>query len=524
MQNAMSRRLDRDYGEKSFNRGVSVFLSVVFLLFVGYILVRYRYFSYILKDELFHTSLFGWVALAYVAVFALVLLLIFRANKRGGQSPLAWSAGIFALALALRLAVYSVVQYVPISDFSNYYQMGVAFVNGDYAFIAGKAASYHIPDFSGLAVINGVLLRLFGTSVRSFQLVHCVIASLNAVAVYLVARRVDKRSAPLAGALFALYPANVFYAQATSNQHIAVLFALLSILLLLYACEAGKPWKSVVFALASGALLLASQYAHPSTATTQIAFALFLLTRVISALIRKRRWVRPAVTFAVLFAAFFGLHAAGNAALIHNGLLDAETTDSSCYLTKVVIGLNSETQGSYSASDWGTVWAYPTDEQNDVCIAMIRERWAQNDMPELLDTKVLRLWMVKDTSIGAALFGMKEQAQAGSAGGAGAVQDEAIRRLDAFADACQLLDFFYVAACFLFAWLGVLLRRRDRGATDLLIWVVLGQMGVYLFIEIQTRYRYFAMPLLMILAAAGVVRVLEAVGKAGRKRKGQRCE
>ncbi len=503
MRNAIQRHLERDYGEKSLHRGVSVFLSVAFLLFVGYILVRYKYFSYIVKDELFHTPLFGWVVLAYAAVFAIALLLILRANRRGRQQSIAWSVGIFALALALRLAVYSVVEYVPTSDFSNYYRMGVAFANGDYAFIAQKAASYHIPDFAGLGVINGSVMRLVGTGVRGFQLAQCVVTSLSAVAIYWIARRLDNRSAPLAGLLFALYPANIFYAQVTTNQHIAVLFTLLAIMVLLLAVESERLWKAAAFAGLSGAFLLISQYAHPSTATTQIAFALFLLTLLVSALFKKRNPVRYAVALAALAVAFFGLHAAANGALIRAGLLDAESTQSSCYLTKVVIGLNPETQGSYSASDWGTVWSYPADEQNDVCIAMIRERWAQNDMLELLDTKILRTWMLKDVSFDWVFAG----------------QPSGTQRVDALTNAFRLLDFLYVAAVFLFAWIGVLLRRRDNGATDLLIWVILGQMGVYLLIEIQTRYRYVAMVLLIILAAAGVMRVLSALGNVGKKKR-----
>lgn len=498
------------YGERGSARGVSIFLSAVFLLFVGYILVRYQYFTYIVRDEVFSTPMFGRLVLGYAGVFALFAALIYVAGRRGKSHPVVWGIGIFCVALALRLAVYQVIVYTPESDFQNYYRMGVAFAQGDYACIAETSAGYHIPEFSGLGVINGLLMTAFGTNLRSFQLVQCVVTALTCVVIYGIARHIDRRAAPAAGLLFAFYPANIFYSQVTSNQHLGVLFSLLAVLLLLSAKEPEQTWKALCFGFAAAVALLISQFSHPSTATTLLAFALYLLTSAIAARKQRKKCARTLLVAVVLMAAFFGLHAAANAAMTRAGLLDEEALANSSYLAKIVIGLNPDTEGAYSESDWGAIYAQPADERNSFCLALIRERLEQNDLPDLMDLKILRMWMVKDASFDWATRGTDNM---------DTVSDSFAVQFDAFTRAYILLDFFYVAAVYLFAWIGILLRRRENGALDLLLWVVLGWMGVHLLIEIQTRYRYLAMALLMVMATVGLARVFAAPGKLAGMRK-----
>jgi len=509
----IKRWLNDRYGEKGIARGVSIFLSVAFLLFIGYILVRYRYFTYIVREELFSTPMFGLLLAGYAAA-----LLLFVTLYRGGKKSAAhWAAIVFCMALLPRLAAYLFIRYIPTSDFANYYEMGLAFARGDYAAVASQAATYHIPDFVGLGVINGCLLSLFGTDIRAFQLVHCVITSLSCAAVYLVAQRFDEKAAPVAGFLFAVYPANIIYSQVTSNQHVGVLFTLLAVWLLLGALGARKLWKAALLALFSGISLLISQYAHPSTTPTLIAFSLYWLTLFLSAWKRKKEWIGLLCVAAAFALGLCGGRALANAGMDTVGLREGTKGPNSSYLAKVVIGLNPETCGAYSESDWGMIWSVPAEEQNELCLSVIRERLQQDDLWGLFDTKILRAWMVKDNSFSWATTGLSAQAGEEQAAGAeSAVRDEQLALLDRFLTAYKLMDFFYVAAVFLFAWIGVFLRRRKSGGSDLILWIVLGWMGVHLLIEIQTRYRYLAMPFLMIFAAMGLMRLFGALGRLSR--------
>ena len=75
--------------------------------------------------------------------------------------------------------------------------------------------------------------------------------------------------------------------------------------------------------------------------------------------------------------------------------------------------------------------------------------------------------------------------------------------LSPFAQGIRLLDFFYIAGIFLFAWIGALLRRRG-GAGDLLLLVFLVWALAHLFSDRQAITRALGVPILMILASYGV--------------------
>lgn len=488
--------------ERGMTRGASLFVTIAFLAFIGYLIVRYKYFTYIVREQVWTTPMFGWLVLFYAFLAVALVWVIRRLNRAGFCSPWFWSAAIFLLALAPRLFAYAHIVYTPTSDFQNYYDMGVAFTRGDYSFIAGKAAEYHISSFSGLGVINGLLMLLFGSSVRAFQFAQCVTASLSCAATYLLARRFDEASAPAAGLLFALYPANIVFSQVTTNQHAAVLFALLSIWLALSALSQTGFVKTAMCALASGALLLLSYYAHPSTATTLVAFGILWLVLLLAALRKKQTVLRLLLAAAVFCIGFFALRAGADAGMRAAGLSEPSAVNSS-YLTKVVIGLNAETGGGYSESDWGMIWAQPESGQNAFCWKIIRERLNQPDLFGLFDTKLLRMWMVPDNSFGWATACACPVSLAPPSGSEQALSD--------WLAGAKLLDFFYVAAIFLSAWVGGLLRRRGNTG-DLLLWVLLGWMGAHLFLEIQSRYRYFGMPLLMIYAAFGAFCLIGGAG------------
>lgn len=489
--------------ERGIVRAASLFITIAFLAFIGYVIVRYKYFTYILREQVMTTPMFGWLLLGYLVLAVVFLVLIRRLNRRGFCSPWFWGALIFVLALGLRYFAFAHIVYSPTSDFQNYYKMGIAFTKGDYAAIAEQAAGYRISSFSGLGVLNGLIMLLSGTSVRSFQMAQCVITSLSCVAVYLLARRFDEGSAPAAGLLFAFYPANIVFSQVTSNQHLAVLFALLALWLAHLALNETRPVRTLVYALFGGGLLLLSYYAHPSTATTLIALGIVWLVMLLAAIRKRKEFLRLLLAGAVFCVGFFALRAGADAGFRAAGL-SYPTSVNSSYLAKVVIGLNPETTGGYSESDWGMIWAQPESEQNAFCVRVIRERLQQPDLFGLFDTKLLRMWMVPDGSFG---WATEEACPVSPA----PPSDEILAR-DNWLAGAKLLDFFYVALLFVLAWIGGLFRRHGS-AGDLVLWALMGWMGVHLLIEIQSRYRYFGMPLLMILAAYGVFCLLGGAGK-----------
>ena len=488
-------------------RGVSyaayLLVTVAFLGFVGFLVASYPFLISILQEQLKVTPAFVWLAAGYGAFAVALVVIIRRFNSRGWRSPWVWGAAIFCIALCARLIAYQYIVYIPTSDFSHYYHMGAAFARGDYAFISDLTAKYQIPSFSGLAVINGLTMSIFGTSVRAFQLAQCFITALIAVLAFLIARRFDEASAPLAGLLFALYPANIVLSQVTNNQHFAILFALLAIWLALLAFHQKKLVKAAALALGSGAALLLSYYAHPSTVTTLVAFGVFWLVLALTARKQKRELLRLAIVLVSFCLGFFALRAGADAGLRAAGLSGA-STGKTCYLSKVVVGLNPDTVGGFSAEDYGAIAALPVEEQNAYCLARIGERLKRDDLGTLINSKLLRMWMLPDESFYWATDGACPVSLAPPS-----EQDIAVSK---WLVGAQLLDFYYVAVLYAFAWIGGLVRKRSN-AGELALWVLLGWMGAHVLLEVQTRYRYLAMPLLMMFAAYSCFRLIDGVVK-----------
>ena len=415
---------------------------------------------------------------------------------------------VFLIALISRLLMrYWIVMY-PNGDMENYYRMGIAFCEGNFPFIRQAVSDWGIPEFSGMAVLYGMLGKVFAPTIDGYQLAFSVINACTCLLVFLIADRIHRSSALYGAFLFMLYPSNLLFSQVFSHQHLNLLFTLCSIYLVILAVDSGKWAARIPLSVSAGLLLLLAQYSHPSAAPTMLAVLLFLLILVIGSL--KDGFRRPLQLFCLLccfFAAYFGSRAGSRALLIRSGLLDENLASDSIYYAKIAMGLNHETNGMYSAEDTALFFSLPAkEEKNRVAKELIRERTADfRQLMELLHEKMEIVWIFKDSAVQWSFFGDYRRLESEKARGIESeLRDAYYQKQRTIGDAFSLLDFFYVAAIYLFAFIGVLLGRNARPFDLLLILIILGWAAVHLLIEVQTRYRFLAMPFLCIFAGRGI--------------------
>ena len=86
---------DREKNQGLMRTG-SMIVTISFLVLLGYILIRYKRFAYLLHGELFKTPMFGVLLLGYVALAVVTVPVIRWANCRVKRMPALW-----ALAIAL---------------------------------------------------------------------------------------------------------------------------------------------------------------------------------------------------------------------------------------------------------------------------------------------------------------------------------------------------------------------------------------------------------------------------------------
>lgn len=495
------------------------FLSGCFLLFFGMILLFYRGWTYIIREQLFSTPWFGSM---FVIYFSLLIVCIVIGSHTFSRLQSALS--VFLIALIIRLIVrYWIVMY-PNGDMESYYEMGVAFCRGDFSYIRQTVSGWGIPDFAGMAFFYGLLGKIFTPTIEGYQLAFSVINACSCLFVFLIADQIHPKSALYSALLFVFYPSNLLFSQVFSHQHLNLLFVLCCVYLMLLAVNSGKWLVRVVCSFFSGLLLLFAQYSHPSTLPTMLAVIIYILILFFASL-RKgfQRSLQIACLLVCFIAGYFGCRLGTRTLLIRSQLLDQDLASDSIYYAKIAMGLNHETSGMYSAKDTALFFNLPSkEEKNRVAKEMIRERTADfRQLMELVRDKIEIVWIFKDTAVHWAFFGdQKLQENEESQGIISELRDAYYYKQRNVDNAFSLLDFFYVAAIYLFAFIGVLLGRNTQSLDLFLILIILGWASVHLLIEVQTRYRFLAMPFLCIFAGMGSYNAYSVLLKFKERRKG----
>lgn len=69
------------------------------------------------------------------------------------------------------------------------------------------------------------------------------------------------------------------------------------------------------------------------------------------------------------------------------------------------------------------------------------------------------------------------------------------------------LDTVFIAMVYFMSFIALIFWKNEESNFNvfiLIIWLVMGWVSVHFFIEVQSRYRYPAMPAFMFLAACGI--------------------
>jgi hypothetical protein len=439
-------------GKQSFARTVSMIVTIAFLAMSGYFLIRYQSFSYLLHEVFLTTPMLGWLLLGYALLAVLFVLIIRWANCRVRRIPSLWTLAIFLSAFLPRVLVL---------------------------------LALNAPEFGSMAFTQANLDALFQIKNLS-SLLLCAASALCAVTIYLIARRFDESSAPAAGLLYALYPANIVLCASQPNVQGVVLFALLSVLFALAAFSAPEQLRALFYSALSGLSLAVCGVVLTSVRLIALAFGVFWAVLFFSSLGKPKELVRLiliALTFCAVFLSLklFALHAPSSDRLDAN--LSGVFSSGAAQQAK-------EGEALLDSLNWET----------------LHNGYASQGSPARLDENIIHLWLEKDASLQK-------------------VTDEpafVTSQLSPFAQGIRLLDFFYVAGILLFAWIGGLLRRRG-GAGDLLLWMFLVWATAHLFSERQLITRAIGLPTLMIFSAYGVFAVVGGETRSKERSKYASC-
>lgn len=407
---------------------------------------------------------------------------------------------IFIMAFIPRVIVALLSTYIPTSDFANYFSFGKLFLERDFETIKQICNNYSIPTFGGLAVLNGLIASIFSPTIFGFQLANCILTSLITVIIYLFGSRYKNNIGIIAAFLYAFYPSSIISTQIITNQHASTLFYLIAIYLLTICLEEKE--KSKILSVVAALLFIGGYFFHPSAITHIIAIIIYAILIMINFRDNKktiRKIIKDLVTFGI---SAMLIYIVSMKLLRGYGIIEKIPEEISM-LSKIVVGLNQETKGQYSEEDYAEMIGRPKEEQTKIALELIQERIEDKKaLSKLFLEKIDFMWYQGDSMF--YWYKMGEQL---------AVADnqsvESIRNYEnrtKIIDSYAQLDVIYCFIVYLMALLGLTLSKNKIGIEKiyLLFWVLSGWIGVHVFIEIQSRYRYFAMPIIFILGAIGI--------------------
>ena len=215
------------------------------------------------------------------------------ADRSWDRRDTAFAAGLFAVSLALRIAVVFAFSAPPTWDGAFYHRGALSIAEGngysEAATIAGHPGRLpwsHYPV--GYSALLGAVYKLFGSGLHVAPLVNALVGALTAVVVYLFGLEIlGRRRARIAGALLTFHPGLILYCTLVMTEPLAGFLVLLTGYL---ACKLGRyRWGAV----SCGVLVALSAFVRPqSLVTAPLLLLLFRGTWL-------RRWTQLALAGAV---------------------------------------------------------------------------------------------------------------------------------------------------------------------------------------------------------------------------------
>ncbi len=128
---------------------------------------------------------------------------------------------IFMIALGVRLiCLFLSEEYVPTSDFNNYFLGACHFAQHGFAGGAYKALeSYGLPSFAGQAVLNGFMLRILSPTLLGMQILNALYTSGICLMIFVTGKRVSEKASLIGAVFYTFYPCNILASQVTTNHH-----------------------------------------------------------------------------------------------------------------------------------------------------------------------------------------------------------------------------------------------------------------------------------------------------------------
>lgn len=518
--------------------------KIVFIIWAGFLISLLIFQHTDIVSAILERS--GYVRLIEVCIF-IGIVIEYKVISSITDRLTRFQTGVlvFAAALLIRILSLPFSEYLPTNDFANYYEGACYFA--EHGFSGGMyepLQAYGIPAFAGQAAVNGCLLRILSPTLLGMQILNCIYTAGICLMIYVLGEEAAA-SAGLAGAcIYTFYPMGVLSVHITTNTHGAVFFMLLGMYFFIRAQErAGENMsidkmpktasvrKRVLETAACALCLVISNFYHPSVIIVLCGLAVYTAGCEIEKRIRMGQSYkedtlsdfrhfrgRLVITAAVLI--LYGIMSKGiQTGVVSSGYM--KMTVHYSYLSKIVYGLNDEYDGAWNTSDEDRISSYPPELQDKEMIRMIKERLKDDPYKavRLAVRKTKLVWFGADNYDYFYMDGILKRYKSCEEEMTSKDVINALHRRQE--EVCSILwnvsnaNRLFIYCVWILAVIGIftLLKKREEGnAVYLLLYIPLGWMAFIMISEMQSRYRYQGMTVIILMAGYGAA----AIGKAVR--------
>lgn len=368
-------------------------------------------------------------------------------------------AVLFLLALTLRIAFAAFWKIEPQSDFEITFKLSRLLHETpffEWGEVLDSAGTVYNNQWS--AHMPFVIYQSIFPDYQSIQAANAVFSALTCAFSAGIAKELfGERAGKITFFLSAVNPVSLFFIPVLTNQHAAACFLVAAIW-----CFYKKPVKKFSIVLC-GALTAVSHLLRPEMYAVLIAAAVMCAYSIFKEGAAVRKLADAAVYIAVFFAILFSVDVVlERNEIIHQSMLEGNLK------YKIVVGLNEKTGGTWSAEDEQLI--YDADALDEV----FAERIKSPSVKLMLGKTVYQFggyvypWAMSENQV---------------------ISQLVYRRVGTA----------FMAVMIIFSVLTLLFKREKRIFPIALILAV--YMAVFMIIEIQARYNYFAVWLILILAS-----------------------
>ncbi|CAH8773278.1 hypothetical protein [Paenibacillus dendritiformis] len=354
------------------------------------------------------------------------------------------------------------------------YNAAIKMSSGDFSYNSSnyfRTWTYQL----GFTMYQALIIKIFGTSMATLKILNALYCMGITVLVYQISSTLfGDIAAKFSSVIYCFYIPSIVMSSVLTNQHLGTFLFYLAFYYFLR-----NPTLNVKKTILCAVLISMGNIVRPLGSLVLVCILFYSLLF----LLLNKRTIRKTFRFICVFmVSYFAIFYLVSFFAIGTGISSSHLKNHEP-LWKFVLGFNHETSGRYSKADSEFVFQYNLgEERNKVEKEIIKNRISDwKSLPGLFLDKIKIMWSDSD----ALYWSLNTQEN---------------KRLSNILNLISHASYWVIMSFLLVSVFWLIFRYDNDERYLFFVVLILGYFSIHLLIEIQTRYRYFIMPSIILIS------------------------